>query len=60
MAAQDPSGADPSRGRTVRDYQENLMRKARHLNNRHPQRADLITLGDPGYAGAPQPVSQRC
>ena len=36
------------------------MRKARHLANRHPQRVDLITLGDPGYDGAPQPMSQRC
>ena len=39
---------------------QDLMRKARHLANRHPSRADLITPGDRGQDGAPRPVSQRC
>jgi hypothetical protein len=39
---------------------QDLMCKARHLANRHPPRADLITPGDPGYDEAPQSRSQRC
>jgi len=39
---------------------QNLMRKARHLANRHPSRADLTTPEDPGYDEAPRSRSQRC
>ena len=39
---------------------QDLMGKARHLANRHPPRAGLITPGDPGYDEAPRSGSQRC
>ena len=48
--------AGPRSGTTRQD----LMRKARHLANRHPSRAGPITPGDRGYDGAPRPVSQPC
>jgi hypothetical protein len=39
---------------------QDLMRKARHLANRHPHRADLITPGDPSDEEAPRSLSQPC